>query len=294
MKNEIKLTGFMAAILLGVGAANAAQIASTNYVDNAVSSKANLSATGTAGEVATIDAAGQYIRSGTNLSDVATTANVNTIVEQAIEDAVDDINTGITDMETKTNAAATYATKIQVGSDVLTTDAKTVTGAVNELDAEIGTVAGNLTTVQNNITNLGTTYATDAEVSAAIDADNLLDDAAYAIKATESVASGAAAAIGTLGNLNTSTKTDTVSAINEVNTAVGVINTNMTGMELTTNKATQIDGTNATSTTQYASVAAVSGYALPKPPTACDTTQCVLSVNSSGKPYWEVVALVNP
>ncbi|MDR1338254.1 MAG: hypothetical protein LBJ73_04485 [Rickettsiales bacterium] len=62
-------------------------------------------------------------------------------------------------------------------------------------------------------------------------------------------------------------------------------------MEVTTNKATTINETNENSETVYASVKAVTGYALPTPPTACSTTQCVLSVNAAGAPYWEVVSI---
>ena len=65
-------------------AATVVNVASQGYVDRNLADKADLVAAGTAGAVATVDGAGQYVRSGTALSDLATTSSVNTAINTAI------------------------------------------------------------------------------------------------------------------------------------------------------------------------------------------------------------------
>lgn len=200
----------MAAILLGANATAAEQIASKRYVDTlgtsinttladystttqmtnaitnaitdnnttvvgaALDGKANLEAAGTAGYVATVDAAGQYVRSGSLLSDMATTTNVNSIVEGAVNTAVQNINAEIDDMLTATDAAELYETKTnvsdglalkadktQVGTDALTTTATTITGAVNELKDAADTNATDISNLSTTVSTMNTDISDD-------------------------------------------------------------------------------------------------------------------------------------
>jgi hypothetical protein len=234
--------------------ANAAQIASTNYVDTAVATKANTQGAG-AVEVATVDAAGQYIRSGVVMSDVATTTNVNTIVNNAL-DAID-----LSDKADK-------ATTGDEGNLLeLTLDGNYADAGVSATD--VSTAVSNMTTLSTTVTNLGTEVDGKADLQAAGTAGSIatVDAAGQYVRSTVS-------------------ETDITNLITNALTA-----SDLTGLEATTNRASAI--TAATTATNYPSVEAVRNYALPAPPAACATEQCVLSVRD-GAPYWEVVTFPAP
>jgi hypothetical protein len=298
MGTKIIFTGAMAAILLSAGGAfgATAQIASTQYVDNIAATKASLETAGAAGYVATVDANGEYVRSGSLLTDMATTSNVQTIVDGAIDEAVEGIADNITDMATQTwvgtqlgNKAdkvtgATAGNLAGVDATGNLTDsglsAIGVTNSITEIQGDITTIEGNVSNLQTNVTNI-TTELGDIDLTGLETAVNA-NTSAIATKADKSQ-------VGT-DALTTTSQTIT-GAVNEI---VGALDTkldsaDLTGLEATANKSTSI--TSASTDTQYASARAVYNYALPMPPAACSSQQCVLSVDSGGAPYWEIVTL---
>jgi hypothetical protein len=146
-----------------------------------VDGKANLQGAGAAGVVATVDENGQYVRSATALADVATTQNVNSIVEGAVSAAVNPIITALDDKAEQSDLTAlttrVTATEGNIGlMPGLTTDAKNnIVSAVNELQGEINTNAAAIsemdtaiTNIQNITTNMDEAYIDESELATAI------------------------------------------------------------------------------------------------------------------------------
>jgi hypothetical protein len=256
---NLVFAGFAAAIFAGAGisGASAATIASQSYVDTQDAAlQANITTNASA--------------IGT-LASLTTTQKSNLVgAINEIKTVLGTVSAGdIADLLTATDAATTYAVKATEGvastaasnastalsnigtlASLTTTEKSTVVGAINEIKTILGaldatsvsnlvtTVTNNsqdITDIQNQITNLGNTYATDSELSTALAGEVSRADLAYAVKATEGVASGAASAaaaaqsdatsaltnIGTLASLNTTAKGSVVAAINEIKTILG-------------------------------------------------------------------------
>lgn len=162
VKNVI-FSGFMAAIIMGVGAASAAttQIASKTYVDNKVDAKASKVTGGVANNIATITADGSYADGGVAAADLVTTTNLGDRVTNVLQNS-----------ETIQNAV----TSIIGNSDVVST---AVAGKADLLE-NVGANAGNIATVdaagqyqvsttkiddlatKNSVTNSITTAITNA------------------------------------------------------------------------------------------------------------------------------------
>jgi hypothetical protein len=151
----------------------------------------------------------------------------------------DKTNLTTTDKTTLVNAI----NEVNSGVAANTTNITSLDSRVTTVEGDITTIEGNISTINNNITNLGTD--TTAEISGAISGEVARSDTAYAVKATEGVASGAASGvavnaaaitavsgvasgaasgvavnatnIGTLSSLTTTAQGSTVAAINEVN-----------------------------------------------------------------------------
>jgi hypothetical protein len=207
-----------------VSAASAA-ITSKTYVDTELAKKSALQGAG-AVEVATVDATGQYVRSGMTFADLsAATGDVSgkadkvtgaTAGNLAGVDASGNLTdsgakasdfataaqgalaatalqaAAIADMETKTSAAATYAVKATEGiASGAATRAATNATAIGTLASLSTTEKTNLVGAINEIKGIMGTLdsATMADLITETDADGK-----YAVKATEGVASGAATA----------------------------------------------------------------------------------------------------
>lgn len=125
------------------------------------------------------------------------------------------LGTAVGNISTLSGKASGLETK--VGSAVLTTVASDCSGAINELDGEVGTLANLTTTAKNNV--VSAVNEVDADITA-LETQN----GSEVLTTTAQTLSGAVNElddeVGNLASLETTVKTDVVSAINEVNTAV--------------------------------------------------------------------------
>ncbi len=242
------------------------------YVDNAVAPKANLQGAG-AVEVATVNAAGQYIRSGTALADLATTANVNTIVEGSIETAITNITQALeVDLDGKAdkivpsaagNIAGLDATGNLMDSGVLASDIL--------VTDDLQPVWENLTQIEDDAA------ASDLYFREEIRKNSELDSVIRDLIVNQEDANGDGVRDG---------------EVYVVRDRLDKLEDGVDGAELVTNRVDAI--TDSTSATAYPSVAAIREYVLPAPPAECSSQQCVLSVNPGGEPYWEIVTFPAP
>lgn len=125
------------------------------------------------------------------------------------------------------DSARVTALETQNGDAVLTTTAQTLSGAVNELDSDLGGVDARLVTAEGKI------ISDEATLGSAVDNISTLAGKVSGLETKvgsavlTTVASDCSGAIneldgevGDLASLDTSVQTDIVSAINEVNTAI--------------------------------------------------------------------------
>lgn len=109
----------------------------------------------------------------------------------------------------------------KVGSDTLQTTASTLTGAVNELHSETTSLDTRLDTAESDIDDLeekvGTaTLAIGSDLSVAVNVLNTnVTNIGTSVATVTATANANKEHIGTLANLNTPTKTDLVTAVNE-------------------------------------------------------------------------------
>jgi hypothetical protein len=194
MKSKIIFSGIMASILM-IGAADAAsQIASKSYVDDADAAKADKAVPAVAGNVATLNASGNLVDGGTlgtaafTASTAYATAAQGALADSAVQPAA------ISDMETKTDASATYATKTELAG---------VTGDI----AGLGTLASKSTVTSAEITDGTITTADLASgiVTSLGKADTALQSTDIADKADKATT---LAGYG-IGDAYTKTETDT-------------------------------------------------------------------------------------
>lgn len=280
MNKKIIFSGFMAAILLSASA-NAAQIASKDYVD----------AQNTAQTTSILNTV------NTTLEDYSTTSEINTtinqIVEGAIDDAVDAVNSDVANKADKKvpatagNLAGLDATGNLADSGISATGLQT---SITNLGDAVTAIEGDITTIEGDITTMGDTLTTLQ--TTIVDAD--LSNLATKTEVTTGLA-GKADASTTYSKTEVDTALDAKADASDLDALATVtsVNAALAGKEDLSNKSNSI-ATDTGSTTKYTTVNAVEAYALPKPPADCATAQCVLSVNSSGNPFWEVVTLVTP
>lgn len=110
-------------------------------------------------------------------------------------------------------------TAIGAAVSTLTTTAKNVVGAINELDAQIGTAASSSGTLGTSIDTDGTLNSGAVDVAAVV-TDGILTNAKLATDVK----------VGSLASLTTTTKTSVQAAINEVN---GLLNGVLGGAAVT-------------------------------------------------------------
>lgn len=296
-----KIVMALAVTVMTVAGANAA-VTSKTYVDAQDALKANRLENGADGVVATVNAAGQYVRSTISLADLDAAAGDVTGKADKVSGATNgniagldatgnltDSGVSATTIATKTEVAA-KADKTQVGSDTLTTTAKTITGGVNELK-------GRVDTMSTSITNLGNTYATDTELNTAITAEVTRSDGKYEKVANKSTAATVVA------DTNSEVKYTTVAAVEklitdsetDVNTAITNIEGSITNLETNVNnKQNKIGGGTAgtviTNTGTAGTVGAVALSLLATAPVSCSnpTNKCVLVTNGTAL-EWEVI-----
>ena len=214
---NIAFSGFAAAILTGVcGAAQAEplRLASQDYVDAQVEVKQDKVTAANAGEGITIsvDDQGNLNKIGVNFDVVASNQSVTDKIGDAItsgDEFKDAVNAAIQGAVADGVVGETIDEKIGAtdaqGNDVtLTTTAQTAYGAINELDAEVGTLdtqlnaeGGLVDDVEALDTQLNGEDGLASKVDALETAGYITESAAderYADIATEQVAADAAAA----------------------------------------------------------------------------------------------------
>ena len=141
-------------------------------------------------------------------------------------EAIDTAIKAVADSAVSEGARVT-ALETQNGDAVLTTTAQTLSGAINELDSDLGGVDARLVTAEGKIAS------DEATLGTAVDNISILAGKVSGLETkvgsavlttTASDCSGAIneldGEVGNLASLETTVKTDVVSAINEVNTAV--------------------------------------------------------------------------
>jgi hypothetical protein len=133
-----------------------ADIASKNYVDTGLSAKSNHQGAGSAGEVATVNSTGQYIRGGVALTDLALTTEVNTAITNAINN-YDTTNTA--DLADKADKVSGATAGNLAGLDA--------SGNLTDSGVEASDVAS-ATAVANTFNN----YSTTTEMNTAISNNN--------------------------------------------------------------------------------------------------------------------------
>jgi hypothetical protein len=325
-KTKLVFYVVMSMILMGAGAANAAQIASKEYVDTGLATKPdktefntfvtdlgnNLGKLAGNDTVATVDIDDAAVTKPKLSVDVQTTLDkADTALQSA--DLTDyakttDVNTAL---GTKADQATTY-TKTEVDT-ALTTKANTadVNTALSTkadttyVDTGLATKA-NTTDVNTALAakaDQATTY-TKTEVDTALtgkadtsttytktEVDTALTGKANTtdLAAKEDVANKSNDINADTGS---TTKYPTVSAVEnriyEVEDAIDVT------FEKLENKSTDISADTG-STKKYPTVSAVETYSIPKPSATClgAQSQCVLSINkTNGSIYWEDVAML--
>jgi len=280
MKVRIVFSGLMAAILINAGA-NAAQIASKDYVDAQNSAQ-------TTDILSTVN---------TTLQDYSTT----TQTQQAIDNSV---NTAVSNVTANVDGKADMVTGAANGN-LAGLDA---TGNLTDSGLSANTVSTNITNLQTSVTGL--TGDVSALQTASTAAATALDGKA------DLVAPGTADMVATVDAngqyVRSATPVANIATTDAVNSAIaGAISDNATTLANTfetidnvsaglalkedvANKAAAINTGNTGSTTAYTTVSAVENYALPRPPSDClaPSAQCVLAINKdTGSVYWENVVI---
>jgi len=220
MKNKIKLA--LAVVATGVMFINGAHanIASVDYVDRQILTRAVLQGTGDAGVFAVVDGTGQYVRAPLLPGNIPMTIpnlieHIQTMINESPAINLDEIRAAISALETL------------AGTGNLDTVANNFTGAINELRAQIdaldGGLTGDLTDITNAITNitniLGDTVITGTITENISNITNILDGMDTDLTAIENAITDHEGRIVVLEDRTTHTTHGNEAIINRVGTA---------------------------------------------------------------------------
>lgn len=310
---NIAFSGFMAAIMLSTGAAMAApQIASKAYVDNKSTSAATaavtaalengaiktaLDAKADASTVAEVKTTADTAKSTADAAKATAEANKSAIENAqtglaATKKVADDAATAAAAADTKAGNAQTAAEAAQATADAAATKTELTNGLALKEDTSNKT--GNITTDNQNSASLFPTIGAVTEWTnnkitelsksgLPVNPDNINDNSIGGSKlsngavTTEKIADGAV----TEGKLST----ELAGKVNNAQTSEQVSAAIADAIKDKADKATTLAGygiTDAMTETE------IKGYAVPKPGDDCkaESGRCVLSVDTSGSPYW--------
>lgn len=311
---NIAFSGFMAAIMLSTGAAMAApQIASKAYVDNKSTSAATAAVTAALNENGAIKTALDAKADASTVAEVKTTADTAKstaaaakATAEANKSAIENEQTGLAATKKVADAAATAAaaadtkagsaqaaaTAAQATADA----AATKTEVTNSLALKEDTAnkTGNITTDNQNSASLFPTIGAVTEWTnnkitelsksgLPVNPDNINDNSIGGSK----LANGAVTTEKIADNAVTEDKlsTELAGKVNNAQTSEQVSAAIANAIKDKADKATTLAGygiTDAMTETE------IKGYAVPKPGDDCkaESGRCVLSVDTSGSPYW--------
>lgn len=311
---NIAFSGFMAAIMLSTGAAMAApQIASKAYVDTKSASvaaaavdsalqengaiKSALDAKADASTVAEVKTTADTAKSTadeakTTADDTASKVNNEQTGLAATKKVADDAAAAAAAADTKAGNAQTAAEAAQATADAAAT--KTALSEGLALKEDTANKTGNITTDNQNSASLFPTIGAVTEWTnnkitelsksgLPVNPDNINDNSIGGAKlangavTTEKIANGAV----TEDKLST----ELAGKVNNAQTSEQVSAAIADAIKDKADKATTLAGygiTDAMTETE------IKGYAVPKPSTECtaESGRCVLSVDTSGSPYW--------
>ena len=227
---------------------------------------ATLDAVGSAqitdGAVATADIADKAVTEA-KLSDTvnASLDKADTALQKTAADAAYAVKSTETVASTASTNARQALTDIGTKSELTTTNKDNLVGAINELDAAMDDMATN-ETIQGIQTDL-----TELEGKVDTNTTNIETNTTH---------------IGTVGSLSTNTKTDLVSAVNEVKTQA----------DKGVSDAAAAQGTADTAKSTADSALTKANAAIPAPTAACadSANKCVLVSAGAGNYSWEVIA----
>lgn len=311
---NIAFSGFMAAIMLSTGAAMAApQIASKAYVDNKSTSAATAAVTAALNENGAIKTALDAKADASTVAEVKTTAGTaNSTADEAKatadanKSAIENTQTGLaatkkvaddaaaaaTAADTKAGNAQAAATAAQATADAAATktevtnslalkeDTSNKTGSItaeNQSSASLFPTIGAVTEWTNQkITKLSAT-------GLPVNPDNINDNSIGGSKLSNGAVTTEKIADGAVTEAKLST--ELAGKVNNAQTSAQVSAAIADAIKNKADKATTLEGygiTDAMTETE------VKGYAVPKPGDDCkaESGRCVLSVDTSGSPYW--------
>ncbi len=311
---NIAFSGFMAAIMLSTGAAMAApQIASKAYVDTKSASvaaaavdsalqengaiKSALDAKADASTVAEVKTTADTAKSTADEAKTTADANKSAIENEqtglaATKKVADDAAAAAAAADTKAGNAQTAAEAAQATADAAAT--KTALSEGLALKEDTANKTGNITTDNQNSASLFPTIGAVTEWTnnkitelsksgLPVNPDNINDNSIGGSK----LANGAVTTEKIADNAVTEDKlsTELAGKVNGAQTSEQVSAAIADAIKDKADKATTLEGygiTDAMTETE------IKGYAVPKPSTECtaESGRCVLSVDTSGSPYW--------
>lgn len=311
---NIAFSGFMAAIMLSTGAAMAApQIASKAYVDTKSASVAAAAVDSALQENGAIKSALDAKADASTVAEVKTTADTAKSTADEAKATADDTASKVNNEQTglaatkkvadeaaaAAAAADTKAGNAQTAAEAAqaTADAAATKTALSEglaLKEDTANKTGNITTDNQNSASLFPTIGAVTEWTnnkitelsksgLPVNPDNINDNSIGGAKlangavTTEKIANGAV----TEDKLST----ELAGKVNNAQTSEQVSAAIADAIKDKADKATTLEGygiTDAMTETE------IKGYAVPKPSTECtaESGRCVLSVDTSGSPYW--------
>ena len=258
-----------------------------------------------------------YVKSS-ELAAVATSGSYADLTNKPEIPSIDGLATDqdLTDLR---SALETEIANKQIAGDYLVAaDLKTLEDAVAKLQSGKAD-ASTVETIQTTINNLGDTYATDAELTAAIDAVKLLiptiptkvsvfeNDAGYITDAAltdyaksadvemvaNKVSDATAEQIEAMSSTDKATKYPSIAvsqtianaAVTKVNEVAGDLSSLQTQVSTNTADITKLDG-------KVKEVSVIANAAIPAPTEACKSASgaCALSSDTEGNLTWVVIA----
>lgn len=311
---NIAFSGFMAAIMLSTGAAMAApQIASKAYVDTKSASVAAAAVDSALQENGAIKSALDAKADASTVAEVKTTADTAKSTADEAKATADDtaskVNNEQTGLaatkkvadeaaaaaaaaDTKAGNAQTAAEAAQATADAAATKTELTNGLA--LKEDTANKTGNITAENQSSASLFPTIGAVTEWTnnkitelsksgLPVNPDNINDNSIGGAKlangavTTEKIANGAV----TEDKLST----ELAGKVNNAQTSEQVSAAIADAIKDKADKATTLEGygiTDAMTETE------IKGYAVPKPSTECtaESGRCVLSVDTSGSPYW--------
>lgn len=311
---NIAFSGFMAAIMLSTGAAMAApQIASKAYVDTKSASVAAAAVDSALQENGAIKSALDAKADKSAVEEVKTTADTAKSTADEAKATADDTASKVNNEQTglaatkkvaddaaaAAAAADTKAGNAQTAAEAAqaTADAAATKTALSEglaLKEDTANKTGNITTDNQNSASLFPTIGAVTEWTnnkitelsksgLPVNPDNINDNSIGGAKlangavTTEKIANGAVT--------EEKLSTELAGKVNNAQTSEQVSAAIADAIKDKADKATTLAGygiTDAMTETE------IKGYAVPKPSTECtaESGRCVLSVDTSGSPYW--------